>query len=237
MHGDEIMACAALGMPIDYAQMAAMQAGWEGSPCGESTPMSMAMSMEGGSAGSTRSHARGRRARRRKQREQKPGFECDGEDVSDDEETTATYSSMSGTPLGEVAFVSASNAGSTNASPTGASFGPQCSPMLAAWNAQCEARALGPVATDHSFAAGQRVHRRGGGGDGKNVMGSCENDPRRANALSAPLNQMNEPMKVTSYAAVQQQMPTGAGGADFTRDDFLSLEVGGGGAWLPAGMW
>jgi len=250
MTADEIMAAAAMGMPLEFMGIQGMS-GWDASPCDDSTPMSMAsLAMSADGSGSTRSHARGRRARRRKQREQKPGSE-DLEDVSDDEDTTATTGSfsMSGTPLAEVAFVSTSNVASGNTSPIGcASFEPSFSAFAGAiaWDAQCEARALGSVATDAralgAIATHGHIHVAGSGGQGsggqrhrslravcgngnsshKNAAGASENDPSRANSISMP---MNEPMKVGAC-----KNDEGA----FTREDFLSLEVGTSRAWGPA---
>merc|ERR1719440_2661566 len=207
---DEIMAAAAMGMPIhDY-----MLAAWDGDPCDESTPMSLA-SIEA-SSGSARSHPRGRRARRRKQRDQKPGSNCDAEDYSDDGQSPTGFS-MPDTPLSEVAFISTSNSCSTTASPTAAA-----SP-LSAWAKKSESNALGPLSTDRALAPaagtiGQRPRVSSGGKSlgGLGSPGASENDPSRANMSTSNSDQ---PMKVTCEGG-------------FTREDFLSLEVGR--PWLSA---
>jgi RNA recognition motif-containing protein len=206
MTAEDLMAAASMGMSLhDYMNYA----GWE-SPCGDSTPMSMA-GMDTSSSG--RSHARGRRARRRKQREQRPGSmdEADMglEDFSDDGASPGASFSMPDTPLGDVAFISTSNSCSTTASPTAAAT---VKTPLSAWGSQSEARALIPVDRAGTKAERQRV----GSGNSKSggSPSASENDPSRANTSAN--TQAAEPMKI--FARREE------GG--FTREDFLSLEVG-----------
>lgn len=229
MTQDDFMAAASMGMPLqEYMQMGL--AGWDSSPCGDSTPMSLAgMDASSVQDGSVRSHARGRRARRRKQ---KPGCNDDGEDSEDGASPTASFS-MPDTPLGEVAFITHSNSGSANTSPlltpSNAGFPTSVETLMSAWETRGnEIRALGPIAADRSngFTAGGNGQRPRGGSNGKSVGGTptaSENDPGRANAanVSTPSDQ---PMKVIAGREGHEE--------DFSRDDFLSLEVGR--PWLSA---
>jgi len=188
MTADDIMASASMGMTLsDYMGLA----GWDSSQCGDSTPMSM-VGMEASSAGSSRSHARGRRARRRKQREQKTGSFDDAEEYSDDGPSPTASFSMPDTPLGEVAFISASSTSSTNASPVAAST------PLSAWDG-------------HNGVSNHRPRKSVG-----DSSVASENDPGVAN-VSKTVPAADQPMKVVACR-------DDSGG--FTREDFLSLEVG-----------
>lgn len=220
MTTDDLMAAAAMGMPLhDYIHG---MAGWDSSPCGESTPLSSQAAMDDSTAGSTRSHARGRRARRRKQREQKPGSNDDAEDYSDDDTSPTASISMPDTLHGDVAFITTSNSCSTTASPTAAA---SLDTPMSGWGGLSEARAPGFVLADRSSAPmpgsnGQRQRVPSGGG--KSTRGSpiaSENDPARANLSKANKTPSNQPMKVFGDFTCEIAQ-------DFTRDDFLSLEVG-----------
>lgn len=206
MTADELMACASMGMPLECLSMA----GWDSSPCGDSTPLSM-HGLDASSGGSTRSsHARGRRARRRKQ---KTGSNGDLEDLSDDASPTADSlcMPMPDMPLGEVAFVSTSNVASPITTPTSVDSSLPEAPNGDAWDSRNKARAL----ADRPLAAAGGGQRQRGGV--KSTPGTSENDPNRANAPSSA----DQPMKVIACREAE----------GFTREDFLSLEVR---PWLSA---
>jgi hypothetical protein len=206
MSAEDIIAAASMGMPLpDYIGLA----GWDSSPCAESTPMSLG-AVDASSGVSARSHARGRRARRRKQRglgdheptRQNSGSTVDAEDFSDD--GSSPLSTSMDTPHGEVAFVSTAN---NCAAPAGVALRGCSATGLS------EPRALGTI-TVSALAerlAGARQQQHGSG----SFMAS-ENDPRRANTTASA----DQPMKVTAGRDVP-----------FTREDFLSLEVR---PWLSA---
>jgi len=209
MTAEDVMAMASMGMNItDFMGMP----GWD-SPCGDLTPMSLA-AMDAGSAGSNRSHARGRRARRRRQREQKPGCFDDGEDSSDEGTSPTASFGMPIIPLDEVAFVSTLNGVSGCVTPSTAASTPLSS-----------AQSLGPLHTDRSVlgsgagAQRQKVNSYASKG-ARGFASASENDPGRANAALMPTDQ---PMKV-GFVNQDAQVRREDGG--FTRDDFLSLEVG-----------
>lgn len=200
---DEIMAAASMGYPL-HDCMGLM--GWDVSPCSDSTATPMSMTgMEDNSVCSARSNnTRGRRPRRRQQR-QKPGFLGDAEDDSDDGQSPTASCGF-----GEVAFVCNSTSGSPTASSVEVGF---------------EARPLGSVLQDCSSGGLPSVHQRqraSSGGlksGGGTPINSSENDPSRANATVA---RSDQPMKV--LARHEGGFPREQ--EDFTRDDFLSLEVG-----------
>mmetsp|Transcript_68935 Transcript_68935/g.109389 ORF Transcript_68935/g.109389 Transcript_68935/m.109389 type:complete len:454 (-) Transcript_68935:120-1481(-) len=193
MTADDILAAATMGMSLpDYMGFI----GWDSSPYGDSTPMSLP-GMDVSSGVSARSHARGRRSRRRKSA-QKSGASVDLEDASDD---GSSPMSTSGTPSSEVAFVSTASVGAS-------------SPSASMAGGQNELRALGPITVtavggsrdkpSRSNPTKKSVAKNGG------VPTASENDPSRANT-SIPADQ---PMKVI-----------GCRDDCFTREDFLSLEV------------
>jgi hypothetical protein len=193
MSADDLLAAATMGMTLpDYMGFA----GWDSSPCDDSTPMSM-LGMDVSSGVSARRHARGRRSRRRKST-QKAGSQDDAEDLSEDGSSPV---SPSGTPSNEVAFVSTASVG--NSSPTASAAG-----------GQNEIRALGPITV--STLGGSRANTcrtdstKKSGAKTTGWPTASENDPSRANT-NIPADQ---PMKVI-----------GCRDDFFTREDFLSLEV------------
>jgi hypothetical protein len=211
MSPEDLFAIASMGMIPDYSGFA----GWDSSPCSESTPMSM-LGLDVSSGASARSRPHGRRARRRnaKQRfgEHKAGSNGDIEDCSDDESSPM---SLHQAPLGEVAFVATAN-GKTSPANT----------VRKSSHGQSEARALGPITVselaERLLVAGPS-NGSVGSGNGAGTAGktagaptASENDPSRANTTTPA----DQPMKVN---ACRDKC--------FTREDFLSLEVR---PWLSA---
>lgn len=210
MTAEELMTAASMGMPIrDYMGLM----GWDITPCSsDSTPMGCNI-LTGMEEISARSNTRARRPRRRQQRLQK----LDGtfEDASDDvPSTTSSYCIDSRT--GEVAFLCTSSSGTPTetanvevgfkARPLGSVLQEQAAPL--AGNSQRQHATSG----GHKNAAAPRTN-------------ASENDPRRANAARANSTTASDsPMKVVSRREVGLTREEGQG--DFSREDFLSLEVG-----------
>jgi len=228
MTAEEAMMAASMGMPIhDYMGLM----GWDISPsCSDSTPMGCNI-LTGMEETCGRSNTRARRPRRRQQRSQK----LDGcsEDASDDgPSTTSSYCIDSRT--GEVAFLCTSSSGTPTAT--------------ANVEVGFEARPLGSVLQEQA-APSQRQLRGGAqewrpqewsqksGGQLKATSGghksgavprtnASENDPSRANATRGHSTAASDsPMKVMARREVGLTREEGQGD-DFSRDDFLSLEVG-----------
>merc|ERR1719491_57658 len=208
MTAEDLMTAASMGMPIqDYMGLM----GWDISPCSDSTPMgcNIVTGMEDTSA---RSNTRARRPRRRQQRSQK--FDGDVEDASDDgPSTTSSYCIDSRT--GEVAFLCTSSSGT----PT----------TTANVEVGFEARPLGCVLQEQAGPLGgtsqrQRVTSGGHKSGGVPRTNASENDPSRANAGRANSTpSSDQPMKVVARREVglTRESPE-----KFSREDFLSLEVG-----------